>query len=97
MKVVNGLSQVNLKKVSSLPLLGGLLLSVSSQLSYAEEGENSSRLSEITVIGSEAVESAEIGGTPVKELPINVHVLNQEEIERLRFVDPDEVLDRIPG
>ena len=52
---------------------------------------------EITIIGKSAVANATIAGTPVKNLPINIHVVNKEEVERLKFVDPDEFLDRIPG
>ncbi|MGH1427224.1 MAG: TonB-dependent receptor family protein [Arenicella sp.] len=51
----------------------------------------------ITIIGKVAVANATIAGTPVKELPINIHVVNEEEVDRLKFVDPDEFLDRIPG
>ncbi|MGB1298807.1 MAG: TonB-dependent receptor family protein [Psychrobium sp.] len=51
----------------------------------------------ITVLGKSAVANASHGGIDVKLLPINVHVVNRDEIERIRFVDPNELLDRIPG
>lgn len=51
----------------------------------------------ITVIGDEAYRGATLGGAELKDLPLAAHVVNREEIERLRFVDPDEFLDRIPG
>ena len=62
------------------------------------EGESSpNKLDSITVIGDQVSHDAEIGGTPAKELPLNIHVINRQEVERLQFVDPDELLDRIPG
>lgn len=54
-------------------------------------------LESLTVIGSNASQNANLGGLPLKQLPINAHVVNAEEVERLKFVDPDELLDRIPG
>lgn len=54
-------------------------------------------LETITVLGKAATDDAELGGTNLKELPINTHVVGREELERLRFVDPNEFLDRIPG
>lgn len=81
-----------------VPMASIAMLSVCSLSSYAaSDGGKSSSLDVITVIGSQAVEKAEIGGTPVKDLPINVHVVGEDEVERLRFVDPNELLDRIPG
>ncbi len=77
-------------------LFNSLLFSIYSSSGMADE-THSTHLETITVIGNEATENAEVGGTPIKELPINVHVVSEEEIERLRFVDPDELLDRIPG
>jgi len=61
-----------------------------------QDGQNDSPVT-ITIIGEAALENANIAGTPIKELPINVHVVNDEEVQRLKFVDPDELLDRIPG
>lgn len=81
-----------------IPMARVAILSMYSLSSYAGSGGNESNpLDAITVIGSQAVEKAEIGGTPVKDLPMNVHVVGEDEVERLRFVDPNELLDRIPG
>jgi len=33
----------------------------------------------------------------LKSLPINTHIVGRAEIKRLRFVNPNEFLDRIPG
>jgi len=51
----------------------------------------------ITVIGDAAYRGAQLGGVNLSALPLASHVVNRAEIERLRFVDPDEFLDRIPG
>ncbi|MCF2948767.1 TonB-dependent receptor [Paraglaciecola aquimarina] len=51
----------------------------------------------ITVLGKAATEDADLGGISLKELPANTHVVGRAEIERLRFVGPNEFLDRIPG
>ncbi|GAA6136825.1 TonB-dependent receptor [Arenicella sp. 4NH20-0111] len=51
----------------------------------------------ITVLGASNAKNAKLGGINLKELPLNAHVVGQIEIERIRFVDPDELLDRIPG
>jgi len=51
----------------------------------------------ITVIGEEAYKGATLGGKNLANLPLAAHVVNRAEMERLRFVDPDEFLDRIPG
>jgi outer membrane receptor protein involved in Fe transport len=81
-----------------IPMASVAILSMYSLSSYAgSDGNESNPLDAITVIGSQAVEKAEIGGTPVKDLPMNVHVVGEDEVERLRFVDPNELLDRIPG
>lgn len=81
-----------------IPMASVAILSMYSLSSYAGSGGNESNpLDAITVIGSQAVEKAEIGDTPVKDLPMNVHVVGEDEVERLRFVDPNELLDRIPG
>lgn len=57
----------------------------------------SNRLEQVTVIGSQATQNAELGGTHLTRLPLSVFVVSREEIERIRFVDPDDFLDRIPG
>jgi len=43
------------------------------------------------------VNEATLGGIAIKSLPIASTIVNSEEIKRLKFVDPDELLDRIPG
>ena len=56
-----------------------------------------SQLETITVLGDSNAENATLGGIELNQLPLNAHVVGQIEIERLRFVDPNELLDRIPG
>jgi len=56
-----------------------------------------SHIETITVLGAPATENASLGGIDLNELPLNAHIVGQTEIERIRFVDPDELLDRIPG
>ena len=51
----------------------------------------------VTVLGARVSEDASLGGINLKDLPLNAHVVGQTEIERIRFVDPNELLDRIPG
>jgi len=81
--------------------LVGFLLSTGThaqnETTNSDEQESTNELDQVTVIGHLAIKDAEIGGTNIKELPINSHVVNRPELERLRFVDPDEFLDRIPG
>jgi len=43
------------------------------------------------------VNDAKLGGINIKELPIASTVISSEEIKRLKYVKPDELLDRIPG
>lgn len=43
------------------------------------------------------VSEAKLGGIDVKSLPVASTIVNQEEIKRLKYVKPDELLDRIPG
>lgn len=62
-----------------------------------EKTEEKNKLESVTVIGQIAVKDAEIAGTQIKDLAINSHVVNREEVERIRFINPDELLDRIPG
>lgn len=81
---------------SSFSLFTSLLvISVFSQpgLSLAK----TAAIETVTVIGQKAANNAKVGGISLNELPINAMVINSEEIERIRFVDPDELLDRIPG
>ena len=55
------------------------------------------KIESITVLGKQNTAGAELGGIGIKLLPINSHVVGRAEMERLRFVDPNEFLDRIPG
>ena len=87
-----------------LPLLASaIVLGLNSPYIAAQNLKNTPDSSEyntiesITVLGRAATEDAELGGVSLKALPINTHVVGRAEIERLRFVDPDEFLDRIPG
>jgi len=50
----------------------------------------------ITVLGLGA-DGGTLGGQDLKELPMASMVVNRKEIDRIKFVDPDEFLDRIPG
>jgi len=43
------------------------------------------------------VGDAKLGGIDIKSLPVASTIVNQEEIKRLKYVEPDELLDRIPG
>ncbi len=43
------------------------------------------------------VTEATLGGIDIKQLPMASTIINQNEIKRLKFVDPDELLNRIPG
>lgn len=43
------------------------------------------------------VADAKLGGIDVKTLPMASTIVSQEEIKRLKYVSPDELLDRIPG
>lgn len=90
-------STILTQKTTSYLTVQILFLSILPFIYSATIHAETEQLNTMTVIGEAANESAEIGGTPVKELPINIHVVNEKEIERLRFVDPDELLDRIPG
>lgn len=87
-----------LKRNLSLPFFFSLGLGLNFSVTEAVANNGSAdQLEMMTVIGDQAVKHAEVGGTPAKELPLNIHVINTEEIERIQFVDPDELLDRIPG
>ena len=73
----------------------GLAISISAPVSQAKVQQN--EIEVISILAKKNLEGAEIAGINVKELPINVHVVGLAEIERIRFVDPNEFLDRIPG
>lgn len=73
------------------------LTMIACAISLSIQAKENDKIESITVLGQSAVENSQHGGVDVKQLPINVHVVNMDEIERLRFVDPNELLDRIPG
>jgi len=71
---------------------------------FAEEPTSvisSSTMGSILTLDSMAVTAevanAKLGGIAIKSLPIASTIVNQEEIKRLKYVTPDELLDRIPG
>lgn len=66
---------------------------------HAESGsdESGNRLEQVTVIGEKSTEGAHLGGVNLIDLPLSAFVMRRDEIERIRFVDPDDILDRIPG
>jgi len=70
---------------------------VNAQTKEESTKETISRLEQVTVIGKAATQGAMLGGVELTELPLSAFVVSREEIERIRFVDPDDFLDRIPG
>lgn len=99
-----------LKKKSVIPLFTAIA-ALSADI-YAEEpskgslpsssankdaSSNANRLEQVTVIGSRATKNADLGGVSLTKIPVSAFVVSREEIERIRFVDPDDFLDRIPG
>lgn len=83
-------------KSLSLAAIAGQLF-VMSPLLAADTKRANTNIETITVLGAPAAENARLGGIDLNDLPLNAHVVGQTEIERIRFVDPDELLDRIPG
>lgn len=86
-----------------LILSGTAFLMVASGLSSesnaveSEQVENKYlEMETISVIGR-TTDVANLGGSDIKSLPIASMVVNSFEVQRLKFVDPDELLDRIPG
>lgn len=73
-----------------------LLLTIKDQ-SELPEHQDKTRIETITVLGASNAQKATLGGVQLNALPLNAHIVGQTEIERIRFVDPDELLDRIPG
>lgn len=59
--------------------------------------QEENRLEQVTVIGHESTKAAQLAGVRLTELPLSVFVVSREELERIRFTDPDDFLDRIPG
>ena len=70
---------------------------LSSKQETKKEAQKETQIETITVLGVSNAENANLGGIELNQLPLNAHVVGQIELERLRFVDPNELLDRIPG
>lgn len=85
--------------VISFPVMAVFPISASAENTptYEKQASSNSVLKSVTVLGNRTDETAGMAGIVYKNLPINVMSLDREEIERIRFVDPDELLDRIPG
>lgn len=82
------------KLISALPVL---TLPFSSAV-FAEEQVNTEGVLTLDTMAVTAkVAEAKLGGIDVKTLPVASTIVNQDEIKRLKYVDPDELLDRIPG
>jgi outer membrane cobalamin receptor len=84
---------MNKKNIHLAALAACSLLPVN--MSYASNANT--QIETITVLGTSANNKANLAGINLKDLPLNAHVVGRTEIERIRFVDPDELLDRIPG
>lgn len=69
----------------------------SSQTLKTETSYRSLNLDTVTVVSHRNANQYNIAGITLHDLPLNSTVINREEIERIRFIDPDELLDRIPG
>jgi len=76
------------------PLIQAL---AASFVALSVQAQTPDKIETITVLGNSAVSESTHGGVDVKSLPINIHVVSRDELERIRFVDPNELLDRIPG
>jgi outer membrane receptor protein involved in Fe transport len=74
----------------------GLQKPVEEQSEVNEEVQKSVLTLETMAVTAKVVD-AKLNGIDIKSLPVASTVVNQEEIKRLKFVDPDELLDRIPG
>jgi len=88
--------------VAALATLFSTLTSVqvNAEHSNKEQSENikaNSKIETLTILGKANTEGAELGGINIKGLAINSHVVGLAEMERIKFVSPDEFLDRIPG
>lgn len=84
-------------KMTPVNLMVALSCTVAFTSAYAEIPSSEKQIETITVLASPAQKEATLGGIALKELPFNAHIVGLDEIERLRFVDPNELLDRIPG
>ncbi len=78
--------------ITFIPLL---TLPISSTVLAENQAEQVLSLDTMAVTA--IVADAKLGGIDVKTLPIASTVVSQEEIKRLKYVSPDELLDRIPG
>lgn len=85
-----------LYRLSLTLAIAGLSATVFAQRNDGNEVA-SSRLEQVTVIGKQATQGSNLGGLSLTELPLSAFVVSRDEIERIRFVDPDDFLDRIPG
>ena len=83
-------------KSTCLAVLGSSILSYAACASSDTDHTNNI-IETITVLIAPLSENAKLGGINLKDLPLNAHVVGQTEIERIRFVEPKELLDRIPG
>ncbi|MCK4840810.1 MAG: TonB-dependent receptor [Methylococcales bacterium] len=81
-----------IKKLLIIPIL---TLPFSSTVFAEDPGESTLTLDTMAVTAE--VLDAKLGGIDIKTLPVASTIVNQEEMKRLKFVDPDELLDRIPG
>ncbi len=86
---------MKIKTISLAALSSSLIASSAPVLAESEKTDRT--IEAITVLGAPVGENATLGGINLHDLPLNAHVVSQAEIERIRFVDPDELLDRIPG
>lgn len=71
------------------------IMAISTQLS-ADESDEAIELAPYTVISSDS-KSGTLGGLDLRTLPMAAMVINSDMLDRIKFVDPDEFLDRIPG
>ena len=91
---------MKIKSICLAALSGSLVATLAcASEAYAAAGsvDTDRKIETITVLGASSREQATLGGVGLRDLPLNAHVVGQTEIERIRFVDPDELLDRIPG
>ncbi len=80
----------------TLPLCNAALAEETTALADADADANSTLTLE-TMAVTATVSDAKLGGIDIKTLPVASTIVNQEEIKRLKYVEPDELLDRIPG
>ena len=87
---------MKIKPIAALVSLSYLSCNLLAHAQNDAEFE-SRKIETITVLGASEHSQASLGGINLNDLPLNAHIVGQTEIERIRFVDPDELLDRIPG